>query len=92
MLREWADDWYGPVLDADGVRVRWRASPPAFALVAVAVMFSAATAVLAVLMITGAVSEALWAVTAIASQVFIIAARKRLHRAAANNELVTPSQ
>ena len=72
--------WVGPGVDADGVRVRWRTDRTALVLAVTAMMFTAATAVLAVLMITGVYEGSLWSVTVIASYVFVVAAHKRLRR------------
>lgn len=77
-MRARIETWFGPVVDANGVRVPWRASRSAFALAVVALMFTAATAVLAVLMAIGVFAAPLWGATIIASYGFAIAAHRKL--------------
>lgn len=80
-MRERIEAWFGPVLDADGRRVRWRISRLALILMVAAMMFGVATAVLTVLMATGMFTAPLWGATILAAWALLIAANIRLRRA-----------
>ena len=72
--------WFGPVLDADGQRVRWRTSRPALLLCIVALTLGLATLLGAVGAATGVVSGLWWPATFFASMAANIAANMRLRR------------
>ena len=79
-MRELLNDWFGPVLDAAGNRVRLRTSRPALALHVASMAFSVATVALAVLTFTDASVAPLWPATFIAATLHGIASRKQLRQ------------
>ncbi|MYA17335.1 MAG: hypothetical protein F4Z28_11545 [Gammaproteobacteria bacterium] len=79
-MRELLSDWFGPVLDADGRRVKWRTSRPALLLCITALTLSLATILGAAGAATGAVSSLWWPATFFASMAANIAATMRLRR------------
>ncbi|MXZ53068.1 MAG: hypothetical protein F4Z34_07785 [Acidimicrobiaceae bacterium] len=79
-MRELLSDWFGPVLDADGRRVKWRTNRPALLLCIVALTLGLATILGAVGAATGVVSGLWWPTTFFASMAANIAATVRLRR------------
>lgn len=79
-MRELLRDWFGPVLDTDGRRVKWRTSRPALLLCMASVMLGLATIVGAMGSATGAWFGAWWPATSFTAIAASVAANKRLRR------------
>ena len=78
-MRELLADWFGPVLDANGRRVKWRTNRPALTLMAAAVTCAAATATLVALYtFTDSALAPWWPATCFASLALNVAATRML--------------